>query len=634
VEQYPFPGRGPGGEQPPPGGPARDGVPGGPADDWDPEAEMAAFLADVEAGRARIPEPWEIEGPAACISLGDAADVDLAELAAMAGPDGLGGDRFAHEGTADVLRPGPVLAALTEQAAGELGRLSDNQLLGMVSAARRLAARAEYLELSAVAEFTARSAAQLAASIARKDPRGCRAGEFADAELAIELVTSIHAARDRMDLAADLATRLPDTFTGLAAGTIDADRARTIWYYTRFLSDDLAAAADRILAAAAPGLRPDQLARKAAALEMKLDPEAVKRRKDDARRDDQRIETRRENSGNAVLAGRELGTADAMASTAHIDALAAALRDAGLVGSLRELRVLVFLDLTQGRDPLGRLARPPQGAPSAGTGHDQGGAPGEGAVGPARPGTPPEGPAPLPALINLIIPAGTLLGWSDAPGEAGAWGLTDPEDTRAIVAAASQHPRTRWCLTVTGPDGTAVAHGCARGQHPWTPSPASADQHRQTTGGGGRDGPTARDGPGSTREAPRPRLGDHRAAQLAELLRRLHVTLNPIAKGECDHRHQEHRYVPSRMLAHLIRARTTRCTAPGCGAQAYFCDLDHCTPYPAGRTCECGLGPLCRRHHRCKQAPGWKLRQPQPGIVRWTTPSGRTHTTGPTRYDL
>jgi len=73
---------------------------------------------------------------------------------------------------------------------------------------------------------------------------------------------------------------------------------------------------------------------------------------------------------------------------------------------------------------------------------------------------------------------------------------------------------------------------------------------------------------------------------------------------------------------------------PGCGAQACFCDLDHTLPYPAGRTCQCGLAPLCRRHHRCKQAPGWKLRQPQPGIMRWTTPSGRTYTTTPTVYEL
>jgi hypothetical protein len=41
-----------------PGGPEA-GAPGRPADDWDGDAAMAAFLADIEAGRARIPEPWE-----------------------------------------------------------------------------------------------------------------------------------------------------------------------------------------------------------------------------------------------------------------------------------------------------------------------------------------------------------------------------------------------------------------------------------------------------------------------------------------------------------------------------------------------------------------------------------------------
>jgi hypothetical protein len=46
------------------------------------------------------------------------------------------------------------------------------------------------------------------------------------------------------------------------------------------------------------------------------------------------------------------------------------------------------------------------------------------------------------------------------------------------------------------------------------------------------------------------------------------------------------------------------------------------------------LAPKCRRHHRCKQATGWKVEQPEPGIVRWTVPSGRTYTTTPTVYDL
>ena len=39
------------------------------------------------------------------------------------------------------------------------------------------------------------------------------------------------------------------------------------------------------------------------------------------------------------------------------------------------------------------------------------------------------------------------------------------------------------------------------------------------------------------------------------------------------------------------------------------------------------------RHHHAKHAPGWNLQQPQPGIMRWTTPSGRTYTTHPTRYE-
>jgi hypothetical protein len=191
------------------------------------------------------------------------------------------------------------------------------------------------------------------------------------------------------------------------------------------------------------------------------------------------------------------------------------------------------------------------------------------------------------------------------------------------VAAASMHPRTRWCVTVTGPDGAAVAHGCARGPHPWTPDTGTPPGRQAPSGG--------RDGPGG----PGPPVGPdaQQAAQLHELLRGLNVTLGPIATGSCDHRHKEDRYTPSRALQHLVRARTARCAAPGCGAQACHCDLDHTTAYPQGLTCQCGLGPLCRRHHRCKQAPGWHLEQPEPGIMRWTTPSGRIYTTTPTVYD-
>jgi hypothetical protein len=469
----------------------------------------------------------------------------------------------------------------------------------------------------------------------------------------MELVTSVNAARDTMDLAGDLQTRLPRTWAAMAAGLVDEYRARLIWRPTRHLSDADAARADEILAALAPGLRYDRLARKAVAVAMKLDPEAFERGKEQARADRQRVQAGREESGNAYLSGRELAIEDALASKAHINAAAVALRKGGLPGTLQQLRVLAFNDLTQGRHPLDRLAGP-EPADDAGRDARQdkppaGGQPGDGdgtsdsdgddaswdgcpdtpewqheRRGTAEdndgddhddgtPGVPAGPPAPFPALINLTVPAGTAFGWSSAPGEAGGWGLTDPGDTRRLLQAASAHPRTRWCFTLLAPDGTAAAHGCARGSHPWIPPPDS-----------GRDSaPAARDGPDA-----------RQAAALADFLRDLNITFTPIAAGSCDHRNAENRYVPSRKLGHLVRARTATCPAPGCGAQAYHNDLDHTLAYPAGATDECNLGPPCRRHHRVKQAPGWTLEQPEPGIFRWTTPAGRTYTTKPTVYEM
>ena len=90
-------------------------------DDWDQDAEMAAYLADIEAGLLAEPGPWS--SPSCTVSLGEAADVDAAVL-------GAGGAAFAEGRAGDGLAPGPVLAALTEQAAEDLPALSDDELLG------------------------------------------------------------------------------------------------------------------------------------------------------------------------------------------------------------------------------------------------------------------------------------------------------------------------------------------------------------------------------------------------------------------------------------------------------------------------------------------------------------------------
>ena len=200
-------------------------------------------------------------------------------------------------------------------------------------------------------------------------------------------------------------------------------------------------------------------------------------------------------------------------------------------------------------------------------------------------GVPSGPPAPFPALINLTVPAGTAFGWSSAPGEAGGWGLTDPGDTRRLLQAASMHPRTRWCFTLLG----ARRH---RGRARLRPRPAPLDPAAGQTASETRDGPDAR-----------------QAAALADFLRDLNVTFTPIAKGSCDHRNAEDRYVPSRKLGHLVRARTATCPAPGCGAQAYHNDLDHTLRLP--RRSHRRMQPRPRhagRHHRVKQAPGWTAR--------------------------
>jgi hypothetical protein len=310
---------------------------------------------------------------------------------------------------------------------------------------------------------------------------------------------------------------------------------------------------------------------------------------------------------------------------------AAALRRAGLDGTLRDLRVTCFLDRLLGRNPLDRLPAPAPGDPAATrpgtsdpTGQDTPGR--SGTPGPstssADPGDPGSDPAPFPALINLLVPTGTAFGWSTEPGEVGRWGLLDPWDTRRLLQAASQHPRTRWCVTAVGPDGSAVAHGCSRGPHRWTPAPPATANN---------SGPGTT-GPGTTRPPP-PGPDQHQRAQLADLLRALNITWAPIAKGTCDHRHREDRYKPSRRLGHLVRARTATCPAPGCGASAYHADLDHTVAWPKGDTDECNISPPCRHHHRVKQAPGWKLEQTSPGVMRWTAPSGRTYVTTPTVYN-
>jgi hypothetical protein len=202
----------------------------------------------------------------------------------------------------------------------------------------------------------------------------------------------------------------------------------------------------------------------------------------------------------------------------------------------------------------------------------------------------------------LVVPWDIALGRPSGPAELPGYGLLDHDDTMDLLRAAGDHPSSRWCLTATGPDGTAAAHACIPGQHTLDSIIA---------------------------------IGQADAARDQDLAAMFHVKLRPIAKDACDHAHAEPGYRPSRKLRHLVMARNMRCTAPGCGRAAAACDQDHTTPWDdGGITCECDLAPLCRHHHQVKQTQGWTLEQPQPGVLVWTTPAGLTKTIAPTNYQV
>ncbi|WP_433477476.1 DUF222 domain-containing protein [Spirillospora sp. CA-142024] len=115
---------------------------------------------------------------------------------------------------------------------------------------------------------------------------------------------------------------------------------------------------------------------------------------------------------------------------------------------------------------------------------------------------------------------------------------------------------------------------------------------------------------------------------------RIHHELTEARDAACrgrDERHGRPGYRPTAALRLEIEARHATCVFPTCNQPVHRCDIDHTIPWRPGTTCRCNLAPLCRRHHRLKQTPGWKLHQVWPGILLWITPSGAWYIARPDR---
>lgn len=88
-------------------------------------------------------------------------------------------------------------------------------------------------------------------------------------------------------------------------------------------------------------------------------------------------------------------------------------------------------------------------------------------------------------------------------------------------------------------------------------------------------------------------------------------------------------YRPPRWMIDFVKARDGHCRFPGCTVSARFCDIDHVVAWPAGATHPSNLACLCRRHHRIKQRPRWRVTMRRGAALTWTDPCGRVHTTRP-----
>jgi hypothetical protein len=455
---------------------------------------------------------------------------------------------------------------------------------------------------------------------------------------------------------------LPATLAALRAGKIDRVRANVIVDELAWLDPARAAAVEQLIIGAAANQTAGQLRHRVRRAVLAADPAAAERRRRERQRE-ARVELYDEQSGTAALSGRDLPTAAALAADAGIDASARALKAAGSPATLSQLRAAVFLARLAGQDVavmLGAIvgtsacedpaakastghsdpavlagaghdtSADPAGAghgasaTRAGTGHDASADPAgaghdasatragtdsagrpaatPGSGGPASSGsaeTPTAGSAgsgepdglAMRGSVHLTVPATTWLGLTEAPGEVAGFGPAGAPVCRDLAGLIAAGRRSRWCVTLTDGEGRAVAHGCAR-----CPPPA--------------DGPD-------------------RARWLAT------VRINPIESGTCTHAREVTGYRIPYSLHHIVKTRQRTCSFPGCQRIARRCDDDHTLPHDqGGRSCECNLAPLCRRHHQAKQGQGWRLDQPAPGILVWQLPHGRRYTVTPGLYPI
>ncbi len=287
--------------------------------------------------------------------------------------------------------------------------------------------------------------------------------EFAASEIAIELDLSCSAAAAQLKLAHTMTYRLPATLAALEAGAIDLGRARAVADATGSLSQVHAAAVEEKVLARG-GRASHTLFRQALRRAvLAVDPDGAQRRHEKQRRERQ-VRIGPLDDGMAEL-WAFLPAAEAQAAYQHIDALARCAGAPDDPRSMDERRADVLTDLLLGRH------------------HDY---------------------EPVHIEIGVIVPADTLLGLTDTPGELAGYGpisaglardlacaanatwrriLTDPVDGSLLDVSRRRFPSAVLARHVQTRDRTCRFPSCRR------PAAACDLDHVQPHAGGGTTDP-------------------------------------------------------------------------------------------------------------------------------------------------
>ncbi|MGF1647661.1 MAG: DUF222 domain-containing protein [Kineosporiaceae bacterium] len=332
------------------------------------------------------------------------------------------GTKGTDQGLGETLAALQTLVTRTGDAAG-LVALSRAEALDVVAAAARLAGFAEAVSLGATAALArdadawAREASAAGAQVTAEVAHSSTA-----AELAVVTPMGLRTAEQRLDLAAHLCAHLPRTWAALVAGELDPVGARRIGEGTFGMDPELLGALEERVLSRAVRRTPSQTARAVRRARLTLEPGSADQRRSDRRRCGVTVHDHCDGSGLADLVVTGPVTA-ITAAAARVDAmarasLAAEPDESGGALGLGEARMRAALDV---------LVGDPDAVTAAG-----------GVV----------------VHLNVVAPAGTVLGATDEPGDLAGFGPVPAVVVRALAGDA------RWRRWNTSDDG--VVQGAGR----------------------------------------------------------------------------------------------------------------------------------------------------------------------------